>query len=196
MWTQFPRTPCDKEKERGRVVEEGGVKQNSVCPLTFLNSPIPAAVIPEVVKLACFDRQRASANQSPRAAARDLSQARWAGLPSSRASEEEVFLVAILDVRGDCLARRIDIFLKKNSRYTERCRSTGPWRQRKGIVTRKNPGEFCVDPKVMHLCAPPSFLSLPLSPFQIVSPTSNSAAGGKLQLSTLTTDQLVVRVLA
>lgn len=43
---------------------------------------------------------------------------------------------------------------------------------------------------------PPSFLSLPLSPFQIVSPTSNSAAGGKLQLSTLTTDQLVVRVLA
>lgn len=42
------------------------------------------------------------------------SQAKGAGLVAARASEEEeVFLVAILDVWGDCLARRIDKFILK-----------------------------------------------------------------------------------
>lgn len=64
----------------------------------------------------------------------------------------------------------------------------------KEIATRTNPGKLVAYPKVMNLCAP--FLSLPLSPIQIVSPTSNSVAGGKLQLSRVTTDQLVVFELA
>lgn len=89
---------------------EGGVTQASLYPFTFPSRPITARVILEVVKPACLDRQRVLTNRSTGAAAADQSQARWAGLLSNRASEEEVFLVAILDVRSDCLARRIDIF--------------------------------------------------------------------------------------
>lgn len=66
-----------------------------------------------------FDRHQVLANESKEAATKALSQARWAGLLSNRAPEEEVFLVAILDVRSDCLARRIDKCFKENSLYTE-----------------------------------------------------------------------------
>ncbi|CAB1415060.1 unnamed protein product [Pleuronectes platessa] len=53
-----------------------------------------------------FDRQRVLTNRRSQGATVDQSRVRWAGLVSTRASEEEEeFLAAILDVRTDCLRK-------------------------------------------------------------------------------------------
>lgn len=59
-----------------------------------------------------FDWRLSSTNRNGESVEVAQSQAKEAGLVADRASEEEeVFLVAILDVRGDCLARRIENFI-------------------------------------------------------------------------------------
>ncbi|RVE66916.1 hypothetical protein OJAV_G00112120 [Oryzias javanicus] len=57
------------------------------------------------------------------------------------ASEEEVFLVAILDVRTDCLRRRIDFFfnLEKLLVTSDHQRFSGAFGLGKSILTKKNP---------------------------------------------------------
>lgn len=84
------------------------------------------------------------------------------------ASEEEVFLVAILDVRTDCLRRRIDFFfnLEKLLVTSVQQRFTGAFGLGKSILTKKNPGKraavwerWCIS------VAPPLSVSA-LSPFQ------------------------------
>lgn len=93
-----------------RPPEEGGREG----AFTFTICPILARAVQEVVKTAYFDGQQAWTNRSAGTAAASQSQPRWAGLVSNRASEEEeVFLVAILDVRSDCLARRIVRIFRK-----------------------------------------------------------------------------------